>query len=218
MDSAEPCANVCALRGNSPVQLASTQIEKENKRKKNLCEIFFKNVITFMFLADKVGQRKHICKYLSRYKCIRVNVYVRITYPLVRTTVRSQVTGESNQGVEGVSRCHGMWNGSTRRMDTSCHGRECQGIWEISMRHSGILLMKYKHSMVGKTQYPLPLLLFQPSFLTFPVSPTSSQYGLFYPRGGATSFFVSLHLGGFFLSFFLLLESHFYCSFCSSNT
>lgn len=120
-------------------------------------------------------------------------------------------------GMRQSNRCHGMWNGRTRRMDTSCHGRECQGIREISMRHSGILMIKYKHSMVGKTQYPLPLLLFQPSFLTFPVSPTSSQYGLFYPTGGATSLSHSIFVGFFFI-FFLLLESNFYCSFCSSNT
>lgn len=114
--------------------------------------------------------------------------------------------------------CHGMWIGSTRRMDTSCHRRECQGIREISMRHSGILLIKYKHSMVGKTQYPLPSYCFSPVSSPSQSHPPPHSMDCFIPEEG-------LHLSlshsifvGFFFIYFLLLESNFYCSFCSSNT
>lgn len=64
------------------------------------------------------------------------------------------------------------------RKDASCHERQCHGRREISRQHSGIVLVKYKHSMVRKTHYSLLLLPLQLISLTFPISPTSSQYGL----------------------------------------
>lgn len=102
--------------------------------------------------------------------------------------------------------CH-FWKGGTGRRDASCYERQCQGRRGISKRHSGIVPVKYKHSVAGKTWYPLPLLQLQPSSLTFPVSPTYSQYGLFHPVGGSTSFFVHPHLSCFFFSSYLLYHS-----------
>ena len=80
--------------------------------------------------------------------------------------------------------CHSWKGGMGGRRDASCHERQCQGRREISRRHSVIVPVKYKHSAVGKTWYPSPL---QPGSLTFRVSPTSSQYGLFHPVGGSKS-------------------------------
>lgn len=103
------------------------------------------------------------------------------------------------------------------RRDASCHEKRCQGRREISRRHSGKMPVKYKHSVVGKTLYPLPLLPLQPASLTFPVSPTSSQYGLFHPVGGSTSFFVDPHLSFRFSAAISSMThiSHFDGSFCS---
>lgn len=75
-----------------------------------------------------------------------------------------------------------------------CHERQCHGRREISRRHSGIVLVKYKHSVVGKTHYP--------SFSShYSPSPSPSQS---HPPphsmdrvGGSISFFVYPHLLAF---------------------
>lgn len=121
-----------------------------------------------------------------------------------------QVKGESNlwhwQNLSLLIHCCHSWKRVTGRKDATCCERQCNGRREISRRHSGIVLVKYKHSVVGKTQYSLLLLPLQPISLTFPISPTSSQYGVFHPVGGPISFFVCPHFSVIF-SIYLLYHS-----------
>lgn len=80
------------------------------------------------------------------------------------------------------------------RKDARRCERQCNGRREISRRHSGMVLPKSKHSVVGKTQYSLLLLPLRLVSLTFPVSPTSSQYGVFHAVGGLRFFFLYPHI------------------------
>lgn len=70
--------------------------------------------------------------------------------------------------------------GEGERGDASCHQRRCQGRREISRWHSGIVPLKYKHTVLGNGI--LPLLPLHPAPYAVRVSPTSSQYGLFLSR------------------------------------
>lgn len=86
-------------------------------------------------------------------------------------------------------------------------GREkgCQLLWEAVPGQTGNQQAafwddagKVQTQCGGQDLVSPPLLPLQSSSLTFPVSPTSSQYGLFHPVGGSTSFFVHPHLSCFF--------------------
>lgn len=88
----------------------------------------------------------------------------------------------------------------------------CQGRRDISRWHSGMVPVERKQYGVQDLVPPPPL---QPSSPTYPVSPTSSQYGLFHFIGSTASFFsfsIPIYPVCFlqhFVGFLFFFQSHF---------
>lgn len=82
------------------------------------------------------------------------------------------------------------WNGETGGTAPAALSQACQGRRDISRWHSGTVPVERKQYGAQDSMPPPPL---QPGSPTYPLSPTSSQYGLFHPVGSAADFFLSLH-------------------------